>query len=568
MAEETKAAIQLSLFAPYNEEVALIASWNDWQRQPMAKAADGWWRIDAQLGDGEYFYKFVVKSKSYFCVNQWVDVFDPYGLSVNDDDQERNRLTVRDGKRMWVDYQWRHDDVPLPTNDKLVIYELHVGDFSGGKGDEGKMRLKGRFSDIVDKLDYLNDLGVNALELMPVQECRGYSWGYNPRSLFAVASRYGTPADLCRLVDECHGRGVRVIIDAVYNHADAGAPLTKIDYEYWFYRENPDPPQLHWGPKFNYGHYDEKLKLFPARKYVIDSINFWVENFRIDGIRFDATVAIKDFKLLKELADAAFKKIDGRKPFITIGEHIPEDPAIVGYPKAGPMVAAWRDSLAKQLQAIATTQERDGAQPWDLDALERHVNPATNGYGSGNHTVNYLASHDHERIFKQVADIGKKTGDAAFRRVKLASGILFTVPGIPMIWMGQEFGTASPLSMSPRPLAWELLANRENQDLHNYFAGSIKLRANTPALRTDQYQTVMKDKERALFAYKRWDDGGGVIIVAANLKDSPAGEFVIANAGLPDGTWHEHNFNYDAKVEKGVLKDTLGPSEIKIFIKQ
>lgn len=568
MPQATKPAVQLSFFAPYNDEAALIASWNNWQRQPMSKGADGWWRIDVQLADGEYFYKFAVKSKSYFCVNQWVDVFDPYGLSVTDDDQERTALVIRDGKRMWVEYNWRHDDVPLPTNDKLVIYELHVGDFSGGKGDEGRMRLKGKFSDVVDKLDYLTGLGINALELMPVQECRGYSWGYNPRSLFAVEGRYGSPADLCRLVDECHGRGIRVIMDAVYNHADAGAPLTKIDYEYWFYRQNPDPPQLHWGPKFDFGKYDEHLKLFPARKYVIDSINFWVENFRIDGIRFDATLAIKDFKIMKEFTDAAFKKVDGRKPFITIAEHIPEDRAIVGYPRAGPMVAAWRDSFAKQLQAIATVHEHEGAEPWDLDALERHVNPATNGYGSGNHTVNYLASHDHERIFKQVEEVGHKSGDAAFRRVKLAAGLLLSVPGIPMIWMGQEFGTDSPLSMSPRPLAWELLARRENQDMHNYFAGLVKLRLRTPAMLGDQYQTILKDAQRSLFAFKRWDNGGGIIVVAANLKDTPAGEFVIADAALPDGTWHEHIFNYDAKVEKGVLKDALGPSEIKIFVKK
>jgi 1,4-alpha-glucan branching enzyme len=568
MAQETKSAIQLSLFAPYNEEAALVSSWNNWQRQPMAKGADGWWRIDAALADGEYFYKFAVKSKSYFCVNQWVEVFDPYALSVTDDDQERTRLTIRNGKRVWLDYQWRHDDVPLPTNDRLVIYELHVGDFSGGRGDEGNMRLKGKFGDVIDKLDYLADLGINALELMPVQECRGYSWGYNPRSLFAVDSRYGSPADFCRLVDECHGKGMRVIMDAVYNHADAGAPLTKIDYEYWFYRQNPDPPQLDWGPKFNYSHYDEKLKLFPARKYVLDSINFWMENFHIDGIRFDATVALKDFKLMREFTDAAFKKVDGRKPFVTVAEQVPEDTAIVGYPQLGPMVAAWHDSFARQLQVIAMAQERDGAQPWDLDALERHLNPAANGYGSGNHIVNYLGSHDHERILKQVADVSKQTGAAAFRRVKLTTAILLTAPGIPMIWMGQEIGMASPQSMSPRPVPWELLANKENQDLEQYTSGLIKLRLNTAALRGDQFQTVLKDNTRSLIAYKRWDDGGGIVVVAANLKDAPSGEFTIGDVALPDGTWHEHIFNYDTKVEKGVLKDTLGPSEVKVFLKK
>ncbi len=235
---------------------------------------------------------------------------------------------------------------------------------------------------MIEKLDYLVELGINAVELMPVKEFPGKSWGYNLRSLFAVDSSYGSPSDLCRLVDECHGRGIRVIMDGVYNHAEADAPLAKIDYEYWFYRENPDPECMHWGPKFNYTHYDENLKVFPARKYVIESIEFWMEHFHIDGIRFDATAAIKDFNIMREFTDAAFKKIDGRKPFFTVAEHIPEDPAIVGYPDRGPMVALWHESFAKQLQAVATRHERDGADPWDLDALEQKMNPATNGMGS------------------------------------------------------------------------------------------------------------------------------------------------------------------------------------------
>ena len=79
---------------------------------------------------------------------------------------------------------------------------------------------------------------------------------------------------------------------------------------------------------------------------------------------------------------------------------------------------------------------------------------------------------------------------------------------------------------------------------------------------------VLKDKQRQLFAYKRWNDAGGVAVVVANLKDAPAGEFTIADAGLEDGTWHEHVFNYDAQVNGGTLKDTLGPSEVKVFLKK
>ena len=109
---------------------------------------------------------------------------------------------------------------------------------------------------------------------------------------------------------------------------------------------------MQWGPKFNYGHYDENLKVFPARKYVIESIHFWVEKFHIDGIRFDATRAIANFDALRELTGAGFDQVDGRKPFLTVAEHVPEDPAITGFPD-GPMVAAWRFSLGAHFRAAA-----------------------------------------------------------------------------------------------------------------------------------------------------------------------------------------------------------------------
>jgi 1,4-alpha-glucan branching enzyme len=560
--------IGFTLFAPYNEAVFLISSWNNWQRKPMTRGDDGWWRISADLPDGDHFYKFVVKSRSYFAKDQWLEVFDPYGMWITDDDKEQNHIWIKDGKRQWTGYQWRHDDKPLPTNEQLVIYELHVGDFSGGGGDIASPHVRGKFSGVVEKLDYLADLGINAVEIMPIKEFPGKSWGYNLRSLFAIDSSYGSPADFCRLVDECHARSMRVIVDGVYNHADADAPLAKIDYEYWFYRNNPDPPELQWGPKFNYSFFDEKLNVFPARKYVIDSILFSLEHYHYDGIRFDAARAIKDFNVMHEFTKQSFDKIGGRKPFFTVAEHVPEDPAIVGYPK-GPMVAAWRDSFAKKLQAIATQHERDGADPWNLDELEHHMNPATNGYGSGNHTVNYITIHDHERIMNQLGEIAHTFGEAAFRRVKLAMALLMMTPGLPMIWMGQEFGAANPKTWDkPQPISWGLLANQDNKDLHDYTAGLIHLRRNQPALSSDHFEAILKDKDREIFAFKRWNEVGGMVVVIANLKDSPAGDVTIGEAGLPDGKWHEHNANADLTVENGTIKTPVGPSEVKIFIKQ
>ena len=240
--EKNPRGIELGLFAPYNEVVELIGSWNEYKTIPLTKAEDGWWRHRLDLPDGEYRYKFRIKSNSYFALGEMLEVFDPYCISVSDDGKEMSILRVENGRQNEFSYVWKHDDVPLPTNDKLVIYEMHVGDFTRGLGtraEDGKWE-KGRFKDAIAKLDHLFELGINCVELMPIKEFPGESWGYNIRSLFAIENTYGPAADFCELIDECHARGMRVVIDGVYNHADVDCPLAKIDYEYWFYHPNPN----------------------------------------------------------------------------------------------------------------------------------------------------------------------------------------------------------------------------------------------------------------------------------------------------------------------------------------
>src|ERR1700722_2468881 len=210
---------ELALFAPYNEIVQLLGSWNNWQPTEMTRHDDGWWRADVELPDGEYQYKFRVKSTSYFCNGEMVEIFDPYALSLTTDEREASIFVIRNGQREWVNYKWKHDETPLPANGELVIYELHVGDFPG------KAEGQGNFADVIARLDYIAELGVNCIELMPVKQFRGKGWGYCLASLFGVENRYGRPEDLCRFLDECHGKGIRVIIGGVYNHADYEPPL-------------------------------------------------------------------------------------------------------------------------------------------------------------------------------------------------------------------------------------------------------------------------------------------------------------------------------------------------------
>lgn len=557
--------IDFKLLAPYNDAVALMGNWNNWQRIPMTKDTQGWWHVAVPLKDGDYLYKFAVKSKSFFMVDQWAEISDPRATAVTAEEHESAILQVKNGQRVITTYQWKNDDKRLPPNDNLVIYELHVGDFSGGPGDDTDGKPKGRFQNVIDKLDYLASLGINAIELMPCNEFPGErSWGYNPHNIFAVENNYGTPDDLCQLVDECHGRGIRVIHDGVYNHSAETAPLTRIDYTYWYYQDNPDEPSQRFGPKFDYEHYDENLKIFPARQHVRDAILFWIDNFHIDGVRFDATYLIKHFDFLSWLHAEIFKDIKQQKPFYTIAENIPQDPSVAG--ADGPLDAAWHENLSQQLKATVLATDYNGHQPFDLEALVGVLDPRHDGFGGAFNAVNYIDDHDHDRAMYELGATAHLFDEAAFRRLKLGAAILLTAPGIPMLWMGDEFGESTPKELGWNRINWVLLKNERNADLMHYYTGLINLRKTTPALTSNTFEAIDTDRDRAILAYKRWDDKGYTVVVVANLKREPAGEVKVGN-WPSDGKWHEFIFNYDIEVQGGVLTDTLEESEVKIYLK-
>jgi len=558
MAQPPTAPILFELLAPYNASVQLLGSWNNWQ--PLAMQRDdetGNWRIEVPLADGDYEYKFQLVSQSYFAVGETVTVADPKALEFTLDSHENSIVRVRDGKRLSTSYEWQYDDVPLPPNEQMIIYEMHIGDF--GVTEQGS----GTFASVIEKLDYLADLGINAIELMPLNEFPGHhQWGYSQRSLYAVENSYGTPDELCRLVDECHARGIRVIHDAVYNHMEMEAPLTKIDYGYWFYEENPDPEYLQFGPKLNFERWDENFDRYPARDHVLGALHQWLYLFHMDGLRFDCTRALKYFDLLKWLTSEA-KHLEGFKPFFTVAEHLPQDPAIAG--ADGPMDAAWHDTFYRQIVAATLGVVSDDRPPFDTTAVLTALDGRQDGFPSSFNTVHYLTNHDELRVMYRLGEKANTFDEAVFQRAKLGATLLLTAPGLPMIWMGEEFGQATDKSMDPRPLQWELLANQNNKQLHEHYKALIALRKRNPALYSDSFEAVCNDPERGVIAFKRWNDDGNVVIVAANLKPEYAGEFRLAEIGLQDGTWHETVYGYDIPVQGGQLIDTLAESEGKVY---
>ncbi|OJV92010.1 MAG: hypothetical protein BGO39_12865 [Chloroflexi bacterium 54-19] len=541
--------MEFSLFAPYINRAAIQGDFTEWKEHELEKGNDGYFRSTFELADGDYEYKFWIESNSPWQLGQWVCVTDPMATDVNEMNNDNSVVHVLDGKIIVDHYEWQHDMDSLPADVELVIYELHVKDFGGN------------FKGVVDRLDYLGSLGVNAIELMPVSEFPGdTSWGYNPRHFYAVETAYGKSADLKTLIDECHGRGIRVILDLVANHGQDENPLAQIDHNYWFKEQNTD--EFQFGPKFDYDHWDDNFKLFPARKFMNEVAFHWVTEYHLDGVRFDATALIDNFDFLHWLGDSV-KQANGMKPFYLIAEHLPIDPAIVGFGK--PMDGLWHDYFYWQMTANMRESEFSGWQPFDWEKTQAAIEPARSGIIGPTAAVNYISNHDHNRLMFELGT-ANITGEKAFRKSKLAAAVTMTSVGVPMVWMGEEFGEYWDKSIEPRPLHWELLENQENSDLFHFYSGLIFLRKTTNALKTEHIEFFHLDEENKVLAWKRWDDGGGVVAVVANFSDNALGDYAVPN--FPEGEWHEFIFDYDKSTENGQMVDVIGASECKIYLKK
>ena len=544
---------EFTLFAPYNAEAALLGDFSDWQALPMQKGQDGVFRVSVDLEDGEYQYKFRVASESYFVARgTLLELADPYATRVTDDEHQNTVTTVRGGQHVLDDYVWQHDDAPLPPDDALVVYELHVGDFSGG---EANAEGRGTYQDVLDKLDYLTDLGVNAVELMPVEQYPGsYSWGYNVRYYFSAEPHYGPSEDLKRFIDACHARGIRVLLDMVFNHSEADSPLTQINFDYWYLRE-PKDPNNSWGPEFDYVKYDSELNLFPARKFIGDVVRFWVEHYHVDGIRFDAAKPLGNYDALRTFVAVA-KETAGAKPFYTVAEYLPETPSITG--PDGPTDACWHDGFMWTLVDLLTGRSRD------LERLKTVLDGKRQGFPGTSNLVNYLSNHDHDHLMGQLGDAGM-FGDEAFRRLKLGVALQMTALGVPLVWMGEEFGEYQHKVQSADKLEWTLLANDNNRDLLETYRGLIHLRTQNAALHTANIDFFHENAPSGVLAYVRWNDEGSRVVVVANVSSDYLGGYAVPNFPA-DGRWHEWTRDYDVNAQNGTLTLDLPPLEAKVFV--
>ncbi|MFB2916944.1 MULTISPECIES: alpha-amylase family glycosyl hydrolase [Aerosakkonema] len=549
------ALIEFKLLAPNHKEAKLKGSFSNWEEISMEKDDNGYFRAKIALDDGIYQYKFRVQLPGGE-QEQWVEVNDPYVTAI-DPATGNGIVRIKEGEKIVDTYVWQHDDKPLPGDSNLVIYELFIADFSGGEDDPNK---HGQYKDVIEKLDYLCELGINAIELMPVNKNpTDYSWGYSPEYYFAPQPNYGSTEDLKRLIDECHGRGIRVILDQLYNHSSEECPLQKIDRDYWYYHDRHHPEdEYYWGPEFNYEYWDEKRNICPAKEFMGDVVRFWIQEYHIDGIRYDALKQLDNPEFLHWLTQEA-KKTAGSKPFYNIGEHVPENVDMVA-PK-GPMDGCWHDSFFHFIIPHLFGDK------FELEEeLKKVLDPKRQEYPEGvTKVINYISNHDQKRLLENLGE--RNIFDAAaFGRVKLGVAILMTAVGVPTIRMGEEFGEYTPITLEhSNPLKWSLLKNDRNRNLFEYFKGLITLRKQNPALQTANIEFFHENPEAKVFAYVRWNDEGSRVVVVANFSDKHLENYEIPNFPA-NGTWHEWTNNYDVESKDDRLVITLAEYEAKVFV--
>ncbi|MDS3861518.1 alpha-amylase family glycosyl hydrolase [Thermosynechococcaceae cyanobacterium BACA0444] len=546
--------IEFQLFAPYNKAVALIGSFSAWEDIPMQQGEDGYFRAQVELEDGTYHYKFRVQSKSWFVEpDQWLEVVDPYATDI-DNSTQNGVVQIKNGQKIVDTYIWKHDNKPLPSDRELVIYELHVADFSGGEPDR---YVRGKYKHVVEKLDFLADLGINAIELMPLKEYPGdYSWGYNPRYFFAAESSYGSTDELKNLIDECHARGIRVIMDGIYNHSESSSPLTQIDHDYW-YHHSPRDPDNNWGPEFNYDFYDENLDVKPAWTFIGDVVRYWIEEYHVDGIRYDAARQIANYDFMHWIV-AETKKTAGVRPFYNIAEHIPETTSITNVD--GPMDGCWHDSFRGVISGHIYSDM------FDIEQLKDVIDCKRQGFMGASNVVNYLTNHDHNHV---LAELGNRNifNEEAFKRAKLGAAILMTAVGVPLIWMGEEFGECKHNTQEQAKIEWDLLGNDLNRDLFEYYKGLIHLRKNNQALYAENINFFHQDPNSHVLAYTRWNEEGSRVAVVANFSGNFWAGYTISHFPA-NGTWHEWTGDYDVESGADNMMIDLAEYEAKVFVWQ
>ncbi|TXF91405.1 T9SS type A sorting domain-containing protein [Neolewinella aurantiaca] len=583
--------VLLQLRAPGKTDVFVLGNFNAWSPTAsgrMKKSVDGetfWLLIPAAEIDGDLIYNYLIDGE--------ILQPDPYSTLVLDPNNDRfiseetfsgiptypagasGILTWH--RRSVAPFNWQTEpDYDRPDPKKMVVYELLIRDFLEDHS----------YKSLTDTLDYLERLGVNAIELMPVTEFENNnSWGYSVSFHMALDKYYGNPEDFKTFVDACHARGMAVIMDVVYNHAFGQSPLARMWWNDAASRPADDNPYLNPVARhpFNVG-FDMNHEHPLTKEYLKVTTRYWQEEFRVDGFRFDLSKGFTQvfsgddvnmwnqydasrIAIIKDYADHLWSVDD---ECYVIMEHL--------------AVSAEENELANY---------GNGMYFWSGFTPHDDYTEASMGYTSNlrnvlagnrgftvNNLVAYMESHDEERMqYKNEAfansagDYNIQEEDTGLDRLKLASAFFYTVPGPKMLWQFGELGYDYSINycpgggintncrVDPKPIRWDYRNDFDRAEVYNVISDLLYLRNNFDFFHGEVTKQQLAD---FIKIFNLSGDDGEVAIVG-NFGVS---ELTATGVFPTSGDWYDYFSGETISVSDPNLEISLQPGEFHLYLDQ
>lgn len=575
----------LQLFAPGKDFVYVIGDFNDWQFDldyfmNVTPSGDRYWLEIGGLNAGqEYRFQYSIDQEDLRIADVYCEkILDPWNDQWISEETYPNLIDYPVGQTTEIvgvlqtaqePYEWVVDDFQRPPSEKLVIYELLVRDFVAAHD----------FVTLIDSMDYFKRLGVNAIQLMPIQEFEGNeSWGYNPMFYFAPDKYYGPKATVQEFIDRCHQEGIAVILDVVYNHSFGQNPQVRM------YSENgpagPPTPESPWFNvqamhPFNVG-YDYNHDSPHTQEFVERGLKFWVEEYKIDGFRFDLS---KGFTQNFSSNVGAWNQFDQSR--------------VNHWSRIRNEIAAYDDGVYLILEHLGDNPEEtvlanNGFMLWGN--INHEYNEATMGYNSNlnwasyqsrnwnnPNLVSYAESHDEERLMFKNLQFGASNADhdtrdlnTALARMEAAAAFNIPLPGPKMIWQFGELGYDYSINHCPdgtinencrtanKPIRWDYYDVPERQRLFRVYGALNKLKIENDAMSSSDFTwDVTGFGKRLIIQHNTMD-----VVVIANFSISPIS---MVPGFTHTGTWYDY-FAGESIVENNLSNPfLLQPGEYRIY---
>ena len=535
-------ATTFRVWAPNADTVFVTGTFNKWNKttHELEKEENGYWSIaiaEAKAGDE---YKYIIHNGELI-----LDRNDPYAREMTN--SNGNSVVTN------LDFEWEDQDFKMKSWNALVIYELHVGTFNRKKDDE-----VGTFQSIIDKIPYLQSIGVNCVELLPIAEfAGGISWGYNPSYPFAIERDYGGAAEFAKMVNEFHKADIAVILDVVYNHFGP-SDMDLWQFDGWsdndkggIYFYNDHRSSTPWGDtRPDYGREE-------VRQYIRDNALMWIEDYHCDGLRMDATSYIRyeggglgdDTEipqgniLMRDINAEIQSKYPGK---LTIAEDLKGHTLVTESVENGGIGygSQWDMNFVHPVRKALIEQ---GDEYRDLQAL---IDAILFQYNNDVfQRVIYTESHDEvangkARVPEEI-EPGRADSFFGKKRALLGISITLTSPGIPMLFQGQEF-IEDEYFKDDEALDWNQL--KKHTGITRMVSDLIKLRTadsqQSDGLRGQYTKIVHCNDTDKVLAYARStsEDFLNSTIVLLNLSNN---SFTDYSFGLPFANQYRLAFNSD-----------------------